>query len=241
MPHISLIVAADPADRVASIHDRISLGSFTQELVATVVIALEKEEAPRKSTTIMARRDRHSHRHVRRRVEDVEYWRKRAGWFDDDKAMKDYNNGVYDAYYQAGDDDSPGSIVNFGENSEMAKTSLKVLSVVAALGLCILMLRAIIKRLGSDKKKDKKRSDSKGRSASKSRSGRSRSRSRSRRDKDGSNYELMDDDKSESKRSRSSRSKSRGRRSRSRSRARSRSKSRAVKESKPEIKEAILV
>ena len=43
-------------------------------------------------------------RHSHRRAEDVDYWRKRAGWFDDDAAMRDYNDGVYDAYYQLDDD-----------------------------------------------------------------------------------------------------------------------------------------
>jgi preprotein translocase subunit SecG len=189
------------------------------------------------------------YKNVRRRTEDVDYWRKRAGWFDDDEAMKEYNSGVYDAYYQLDDDgnhhrkssggSSSGSKALSGANAEMAKNGLKILSIIVAFGLCILMFRAIMRRLSDDGKKEKKRSDSKSRSSSKSRSGRSRSRSRSRK---ADNYELMEEDnKSDTRSKRSSRSKSRTRRtSRSRSRARSRSKSR--RETKqPDPKEPVLV
>jgi hypothetical protein len=44
-----------------------------------------------------------------RRLEDVAYWRKRAGWFDDDVSMQKYNNGVSSTYYELGDDDRKGS------------------------------------------------------------------------------------------------------------------------------------
>lgn len=164
----------------------------------------------------------------RRRTEDVDYWRKRAGWFDDDKAMRDYNNGVYDAYYQL-DDDKPRGGGGHGRlgglNSDWAKNSIKVLSVLVALGLCFLMFRVVSRRFTDDKKEKKKRSSSTGRSD------RSKSRSRSRPRK--GEYDLMsDEDDGKSSRSRtSSRSRSKGRKSsRSRSRARSRSASR--KESK---------
>ena len=40
-----------------------------------------------------------------RRLEDIEYWRKRAGWYDDEVSMKEFNNGVYDTYYQLDDDE----------------------------------------------------------------------------------------------------------------------------------------
>jgi hypothetical protein len=165
----------------------------------------------------------------RRRTEDVDYWRKRAGWFDDDKAMKDYNNGVYDAYYQL-DDDKPrvgsGQSRIGGLNSELAKIAIKALTVLVALGLCFLMFRVISRRLDEGKKEKKKRSSSTGRSD------RSKSRSRSRSRK--GEYDLMSEEEDvKSNRSRtSSRSRSKSRRSsRSRSRARSRSASR--KESKP--------
>ncbi|KAL7527925.1 hypothetical protein ACHAWF_005730, partial [Thalassiosira exigua] len=41
----------------------------------------------------------------RRRLEDVDYWRKRAGWADDDESMKSYNQGVYNSYYAGEGDD----------------------------------------------------------------------------------------------------------------------------------------
>ena len=43
--------------------------------------------------------DNDSDRHHRRLDEDVDYWRKRAGWADDDETMKNYNQGVYNTYY----------------------------------------------------------------------------------------------------------------------------------------------
>lgn len=169
-----------------------------------------------------------------RRVEDVKYWRQRAGWFDDDEKMKEYNNGVYDTYYQIDDDQGGHRSGGRRRHSDMVKTGLKVVCVLVALVLCTLMFRAIMRRVGSSKK-EKKRSDSR------SRSGRSksRSRSRSRSRKTGSDYNLMDDDgdakSSRSKRStRSSRSKSKSKRSSSRSRSRNRSRSKSRTDSKEE-------
>jgi hypothetical protein len=164
----------------------------------------------------------------RRRAEDVEYWRQRSGWFDDDETMKKYNSGVYDSYYQPDDDRRHSGRGIYGGHKALVQNTLKVLSVLVALGLCVLMCRAIMRRLGSEKKKDKKRSDSKTRSGSSKRGTRSRSRSRSRKGE----YDLMDDEENKSRNSkRSSRSKSKTRRSsRSRSRPRSHSKPRREKE-----------
>lgn len=166
----------------------------------------------------------------RRRTEDVEYWRKRAGWFDDDIRMGEYNNGVYDTFYQIDDDGSgQGSMFGGGSGSrnELKALAIKVAAVAICLVLCILMFRIITRRLGDSKKdKKKKKSSSASRSRSKSRS---RSRSRARKKGDG-DYDLLNDDGEKSRRStRSSRSKSRSRRSRSRSRARSHSRSRREK------------
>lgn len=160
---------------------------------------------------------------LRRRNEEVSYWRERAGWFDDDGSMQDYNNGVYDAYYQIDDDGarfSGGRIGTAGTDSEMAKALLKGLCVLVALGIVYLLYRAVRGRTGSSKKakKDKKRSDSKTRSKS-----RSRSRSRGRKSSKNGDYELMSDDDGKSARSkRSTRSKSKSK-SRSSSKKRSRS------------------
>lgn len=187
-------------------------------------------------------------RHHHRRAEDVDYWRKRAGWFDDDEAMREYNSGVYDAYYQLDDDQTKGRGGGGAgglANSDLASNAIKALSVLVALGLCILIFRVISRRLGDGtKEKKKKRSSSRERSKS-----RSRSRSRSRRDRRDSGYDLMEDAETggedgevkSSRSRRSSRSKSRSRRrSRSRSRARSSSKSRKESSSSSNV-EPILV
>jgi hypothetical protein len=180
------------------------------------------------------------HRHaVRRRTEDVDYWRKRSGWFDDDRAMKDYNDGVYDTYYQLDDDRSrshrSGGITG-GANSDLINTCIKVLAVVVALALCFLMFRILNRRLGSEKKEKKRRSSSTGRSGERS-SSRPRSRSRSRKGE----YDLMSEDTDNDGKSRgSNRSRSKSGRSRSRTRARSRSASRRESTAAPQA-EAVLV
>ena len=40
---------------------------------------------------------------------DVDYWRKRAGWMDDDASMSDYNQGVYNTMYGVSGDDDDGA------------------------------------------------------------------------------------------------------------------------------------
>ena len=184
-----------------------------------------------------------------RRIEDVEYWRQRAGWFNDDVAMRDFNDGAYESFYggSGGGGDGGGGGGGGGglaTESTIFKNTIKIVSIIVALGLSILMFRAIMRRMSSDSsssnKKEKKRSESKGRSGSVKRS---RSRSRSRK----GDYDLMKDDE-DNKSRRSSRSKS-SRRSRSRSRhdaKRSRSKGRSNSDkhtpsSEPAVKETVLV
>jgi hypothetical protein len=173
---------------------------------------------------------------LRRRVEDVDYWRKRAGWFDDDVSMQEYNSGVYDTYYQLGDDDTAarrhhsGSKHGLMGRSSGLMTFFKIGSVILALIFGVLLFRALSRRTSSSRKSSSSKhgsSDSKHRSRSSSRSSRSRSRSR-HPSSSASNYDLMDDKSERSKRSSRSRSRSR-RHSKSRS-SRSRSKSRASKE-----------
>ena len=62
----------------------------------------------------------HQH-HQHRRLEDestddVDYWRSRAGWADDDESMKSYNQGVYNTYYM-GDDGAGGSTSNNSQHN----------------------------------------------------------------------------------------------------------------------------
>eukprot|EP00559_Dactyliosolen_fragilissimus_P007386 CAMPEP_0184871110 /NCGR_PEP_ID=MMETSP0580-20130426/39947_1 /TAXON_ID=1118495 /ORGANISM="Dactyliosolen fragilissimus" /LENGTH=186 /DNA_ID=CAMNT_0027373619 /DNA_START=88 /DNA_END=649 /DNA_ORIENTATION=+ len=73
-----------------------------------------------------------------RRVEDVEYWRKRAGWFDDDASMKDYNRGVYDSYFSIDDDDSSGGYS--GNKKELLKSVAQFVGVFIALAFLILII-----------------------------------------------------------------------------------------------------
>jgi hypothetical protein len=217
---------SDPGTKKSTIFDRekqVHIDLFGEEDHKEMVIADDNYRLLRRRRAEVARR-----------AEEADYWRKRAGWFDDDASMKDYNNGVYDAYYQLDDDGSgtkknSSSSVDGGDNAEMVKLGLKVGSVVAALGLCILMYRAITRRMSGEKKSGKEKS----RSTSRTRERRSASRdkrsaSRSRKGED--DYNLMDNEDDEKSR-KSSRSKSKGRsrskgRSASRNRSRSRSKAR---------------
>lgn len=171
----------------------------------------------------------------RRRTEDVDYWRKRAGWYDDDKSMKNYNDGGYSQL----NDDAVKESGRFGNaaSSRWAKHVIQALLLIVALGLCFLMYRVLSRRLGEEKTEKKKRSASTGRGErTKSRS---RSRSRSRKGE----YDLMsDEDDGRSGRSSSNRSRSKSGRSRSRNRQRSRSASRRdSKSSQPASAEPVLV
>lgn len=177
----------------------------------------------------------------RRADEQINYWRQRAGWFDDEETMEEYNQGVYETYYEYDDDAYTGRNGGGrgGSKSAIVKNGLKVLCVLVALGLSALMFRAIMRRVGTTKKEKKRSSDSRSRSGRSKSKSRSRSRSQSRKSRSGhghghggSDYNLMDDDDGKSARSkRSTRSKSgsrnKRRSSRSRSRPRSRSKGRS--------------
>ena len=174
-------------------------------------------------------------RYLRRHAEDVEYWRQRAGWFNDDETMKAYNEGVSsnsnsrggnsgNSNKQSNNDDAVGSSSRSEKN--IVKGAVKGLSVLVALGLALLLLRAIMRRMTTtvhpaSPKKEKKRTEARPASAK-----RSRSRSRTRERK--GDYDLMNEEEDKSRKS--GRSKSSSRRSRSRSRTdpkRSRSKSRS--------------
>ena len=181
----------------------------------------------------------HKNTFLRRRNEEVDYWKKRAGWFDDDVSMQEFNAGVYDTYYSG--DDIPGSSgagsssTHKGVGGDSLSLGLKIGAAVVAIIIAIVVFRILSRRSSKKKKvgsssKSKSGRSTSGDSKSRSRS-RSRARSRSRSRRAGtsgsvatSNYELMDDNKSEA-RSKSSR------RSRSRSRRRSKSSSRRSKSS----------
>lgn len=168
-----------------------------------------------------------------RKLDEVEYWRKRAGWYDDDESMSEYNNGIYNSYYSIDDDNNlseasseslsgEGGGINF--NTDIIKTVGQVAGALLGVVLLFMLVRAISrgsarrKKGGDSGEKPRKRSGSRRRSTSRSRS-KSRPRSRSKRSGNGGtgddNYELMEEGKKESSRPRS------------RSKARSRSKSRS--------------
>lgn len=162
---------------------------------------------------------------LRRRVEDVDYWMKQAGWYTDDASYTGYNAN-YNGGNSGGGGSSGGSnssrYVDGGNRKPELSTGLKITAAIISIVIAMVVFRVLSRR--SSKKKislsSKHGSDSRSmRSRSRSRSGRSRSRTR-RSGQAGSNYELMDD-KSDSRSRKSGRSRSRSRRSRSKSKSRS--------------------
>jgi len=166
-------------------------------------------------------------KYYRRELEDVEYWRERSGWFDDDESKLEYNTGVYDTYYNPdGDGSGGGGAANFLKGGNVVSMFLKITAIVVAIALIVLIFRATQRKSSSSKRSSssrRDRSDSSRRSRSKSSSGRSRSRSK----RGGDSYNLMEEEGSK-KSGRSSRSRSRRSRSRNSS---SRSKSKSKKRS----------
>mmetsp|Transcript_4790 Transcript_4790/g.10604 ORF Transcript_4790/g.10604 Transcript_4790/m.10604 type:complete len:237 (-) Transcript_4790:291-1001(-) len=211
----------------------------------------QREQSPMMNQQQRRLRGRSS-THQLRRLEDVDYWRKQAGWADDDASMKRYNQGVYNTYYSGGKDDD-GVSRSSGSGSDSASTASNmypkgnmgwILGLAASLIFFILLIKCCSSDTSTSKSSRKSRSGSSAKSRDSSRSlrdkhgdRRSRSRSRARsksrtrsksRSRHGEevveDYKLMDDGDDRSKKSsRSSRSK---RSSRSRSRSRARSKSR---------------
>jgi hypothetical protein len=168
--------------------------------------------------------------------------------------MTEYNSGVYDTYYQLDDDGAraKSATSSIAATTQGLSTFLKVGAVVVAVGIAILVYRALAGRRASSKDRssfNKKgtadtKSRSRSKSASRSRSSRSRSRSRrpgvSTAGGASSNYDLMDE-KSEARSRKSSRSRSRSRKASS---GRSRSKSRSMVPALPpavKLDEKILV
>lgn len=185
-----------------------------------------------------------------RKLEDVDYWRKRAGWADDDATMKSYNQGVYNTYYLGGDSDGSSSVSKGGSSSKSQSVKLSDhVGWIIGLATALIFLILLVKCCSSDPsdKSRKSRSSAKSRDSSRSlrdkhadRRSRSRSRARSKsrtrsksRSRDAvEDYELMDEDDNRSRKSsRSTRSK-KSSRSRSRSKARSKSRPRERKSEK---------
>ena len=188
-----------------------------------------------------------------RRLEDVnvDYWRQRAGWADDDATMKSYNQGVYNTY-NYGNDSSSSTGGSVGTAPKTKKFSLDHMGWILGFASTFIFLIMLVKCCSSaptkksksssskkgkgskDKSKDKEEGRSRSRSRSRTRSGRSASKSRGRsksksrsgkKDETSSDYKLMSDDDTKSTKSTRSRSRSRSK-SVHRSRGRSKSKTR---------------
>ena len=180
---------------------------------------------------------------------NVDYWRQRAGWADDDETMKSYNQGVYNTYHYGNDSSSNtgGSIGTAQKTTK--KFSLDHMGWILGFASTFIFLIMLVKccssaptkkskssssssskkRKGSkDKSKDKEEGRSRSRSRSRTRTSRGRSKSKSRsgkKEEASSDYKLMSDDDTKSTKSTRSRSRSRsksGRRSRGRSKSKTR-------------------
>lgn len=147
----------------------------------------------------------------RRRLEEVQYWRKRAGWYDDAITADD----DYVPSSSANNDVSSAEDTNFSTHYSLAST---IIGAVVLFGLMIVFAKMLAKA-GTSKtssgSEDRKR-EGRSKEASSPRS-RSRSKSRSRREKltSGSSSRARSRSKSRSRRSSSvtARSRSRSRRS----------------------------
>jgi len=160
---------------------------------------------------------------VKRKLDDVDYWRKRAGWYDDDISMTEYNSGVYNSYYSIDDDDSTSSTSSGSDNSSgisfdsgMITTVLQICGALAGIAVLFMLIRAISRGSVQRKKKTDERSSRRKRSSSRRRSGsrsrsKSRTRSRSKRRASSDDYELMEEKSQRSRSKGRSRSKSRSR------------------------------
>lgn len=145
-----------------------------------------------------------------RTLEDVDYWRKASGWFDDDESMKAYNSGVYQSNYNVDDDSSGGSLTL---ESLVLRSTTQIFGAIIVVIILAFFLRAITNGLTrrdesdetsgySEKKRNsrrlsrhRRRSSSRGRSKNKNRS-RSRSKSKSKSEsnsKTADSYAIMED------------------------------------------------
>jgi len=138
-----------------------------------------------------------------RKLEDVDYWRQKSGWYDDDTSMIDYNSGVYSTNYAIDDEEyslsddgtssSKSSSGGMGLDSAILRTALTICGALVGVVVLVMIVRAVTgrsaKRKGgkSGKSADgdhstsrSKRGTSRRRSASRTRS-KSRTRSRSSR------------------------------------------------------------
>lgn len=148
---------------------------------------------------------------VHRQLEDdyVEYYRTRAGWLNDDEAMRKYNEGAYSAYY--GGDSGAAEFQNGSGNNNSSKKfkAMDHLGWILGLASTFIFLVFLVKCASSKKSSsDSKRSSSGRNSSSKVKS---RDSSRSIRDKHGERRRSRSRSRADGTSVRSSRSKSRTR------------------------------
>jgi hypothetical protein len=181
------------------------------------------------------------HKNLRRRTDEIDYWRKKAGWYDDDVAMQQYNNGQ--DYSGNGTSTNSGGDKNgsYNRSGSSGGISMKLKFIAATISIVIAVI--VFQHLSKRSRRKKASSAASGvsrvsrvsRSTSRSRT-RSRSGSRTRRPP-ADDYHRMDDKKeprtkskeprtqSDDRTARSSRSKSRdGKSGRKPSRSNSRSR-----------------
>lgn len=181
---------------------------------------------------------------------NVDYWRSRAGWADDDASMLQYNQGVYNSMRSGnGNNGSSSESMTAKAKAELdaAKHSFVFMGVLAAVLFCLFMMCCCnVSKKGDQKSAPlKKKSAAKTKDSSRElrdkhgeRRSRSRSRARASKKKVSDDYQLMDGGDEEDGKSSKRRDRSRARsteRSPDRSRARSKSKSKRRSEGKSRV------
>jgi hypothetical protein len=172
---------------------------------------------------------------INRKLDDVDYWRHRAGWFDDDVSMVEYNNGVLSSSSSNNNDYSSKRSRSSSSSSFSLSFWMKdiltaigqIVGAFVALAVIIMIIRFMRRSRKSSQRSKHRLRDGDGDDRSRRSKSRSRARSKSKSRRSSSrtddDYHLMPDDGRSHKSGRSSRSG----RSRSRSKSKSRSKSRS--------------
>lgn len=173
---------------------------------------------------------------IHRRLEDVTYWRKKAGWFDDDASMKNYNSKAQSNRFFSSDDGSGGGNNGSGYSSEtLLWNIIGVIVIVVSVAFMFFIARAITRKLTAKSRskesiigeRDAEKTSSARSHRSRTSRARSRSRSRAANDESGATteYRLMDGEDDHRRERRKERSSSRVRSSSRRSQSRTRSSS----------------
>jgi hypothetical protein len=173
---------------------------------------------------------------------NVDYWRSRAGWADDDASMIQYNQGVYNSMHNGKNGSSSASMTAKAKAAtDTARHSFVFMGALAAVLFCLFMMCCcnVSKKGGKKSAPKKKKPAAKTKDSSRElrdkhgeRRSRSRSRARASEKKVSDDYQLMDggdeeDNKSSKRRDRDGRSVRSSSRSRARSMERSSDRSKA--------------